>query len=82
MGEYILDFYSPEHRLVIEIDGESHEFRGEYDSGRDAWLRSQGLCVLRFTNDDMLAEMEAVLEGIRRHLIPSPPGRGRPRSGG
>ncbi|WP_337173714.1 endonuclease domain-containing protein [Paludisphaera sp.] len=71
LGEYILDFYSAEHGLVVEIDGESHEDRGAYDSRRDEWLRARGLRVVRYTNDDVLAELDGVLEGIRRLLISS-----------
>src|SRR5262245_53495105 len=61
---YIADFYCHEHRLVIELDGESHVGAASYDERRKAVLKTQGLRVVRFTNDDVIQELEAVLEAI------------------
>ncbi|MBN1576394.1 MAG: DUF559 domain-containing protein [Chitinispirillaceae bacterium] len=51
-GSYILDFYCPEERLAVELDGEVHNDpqQAEYDKRRDAWLAEKGIRVLRFEN--------------------------------
>jgi very-short-patch-repair endonuclease len=60
IGNYIVDFYSPETGLVIEVDGGQHYEKEseEYDKIRDAFLQDQGLTVLRFTNMDVLQNIE------------------------
>jgi hypothetical protein len=52
---YILvDFYLPAHKLAVEIDGSSHDDRGEYDAGRDKWLEAHHrVRTIRFTNGDV-----------------------------
>ena len=68
---FIVDFYCPNLKLVIEIDGESH-FTGEgqeYDRERTERLEGYGLRVLRFTNQRVLQELESVCEVIE-DLIP------------
>ena len=75
MGYYIVDFVCVEQRLIIEIDGGQHAGQVEYDQHRDAWLRSQGYTVLRFWNNEVMQQLEAVLEQIcvAITLSPSPP---------
>jgi very-short-patch-repair endonuclease len=68
LGRYILDFYCDEHKLAIELDGGQHVEQVDYDIQRDAYLQSQGIHVLRFWNNQMLQETEAVLEQIYRHI--------------
>ena len=68
-GRYILDYYCVEKKLAIELDGGQHGEAAEYDERRDSWLRSQGIRVLRFWNNQMLAETEAVMEGIYRAVV-------------
>jgi very-short-patch-repair endonuclease len=68
--------------LVIELDGGQHAEREPYDEARTEWLSSQGFKVLRFWNDDVLRDTEAVLETIRlalsETLSPNPsPASGR-----
>ncbi len=68
IGQYIVDFYAPAVRLVVELDGGQH-FEGEEqarDAQRDKALRARGLCVLRFDNRQVPTEMEAVLEQVHR----------------
>jgi very-short-patch-repair endonuclease len=63
IGHYIVDFYCPEWSLVVELDGDSH-FSSQAqinDAERDAYLRSLGLRVLRFTNLDIMQNLEGVL---------------------
>ncbi len=64
IGPYIADFYSPPLRLVVEIDGEAHAAAPEPDARRDAWMRAQGLRVLRFTNRDIRVNLEGVLHHL------------------
>ena len=66
VGRFIVDFYCPAKRLVVEVDGESHVGTGEEDAKRDAYLRSQGMTVLHVTNDDVLRDLDLVYEEILR----------------
>ena len=66
IGVYIVDFYCPKAKLVIEVDG-GHHFSSEttkYDKERDFYLSSLGIIVLRFTNDEVLRNIERVIEVI------------------
>jgi very-short-patch-repair endonuclease len=64
---YIADFVCHSARLVVELDGESHDFleRQRHDARRDVFFRSQGYRVLRFANEDVLSNLEGVVEAIR-----------------
>ena len=84
LGQYIVDFYAPKARLVIELDGSQHmddPKQRDKDQRRDAWLRSRGLKVLRFDDRQVLTETRAVMEvifkvveeAVRRGIPPSPP---------
>jgi very-short-patch-repair endonuclease len=66
IGSFITDFYSHEAQLVIECDGPVHEEneQWQHDQNRDAYLISLGLTVLRFNNDQILNEIDAVLRQI------------------
>jgi very-short-patch-repair endonuclease len=66
-GPYILDFYCASARLAIEVDGNSHDFAVQiaHDERREAWLRSQGLSVLRFKALDVLGDIDSVT----RHIL-------------
>jgi len=77
IGEYIVDFYCAEQKLVVELDGPAHDTddRRRIDSTRDAYLQSLGHAVLRFKNDVLLDSAEAVLQGIA-DALPSTSGRG------
>ena len=67
IGPYIVDFYCHEVGLVVEIDGRSHDDRGNEDSRREVFLREQQrLQVLRVSNDDVLKDTESVLFAILR----------------
>ena len=66
IGRFIADFYCATLRLVVELDGESHASRAEYDAKRTEWLQQQGYRVLRFTNHNIEHEMMRVLETILR----------------
>ena len=66
IGNYIVDFYCPAVRLVVEVDGLSHEmgFRPERDTRRDLWLHGQGLHVTRFRAVDVLRDLNSVVLAI------------------
>ncbi len=71
VGRYILDFYCDEKKLGVELDGGQHGEAVAYDEKRGAWLQLQGIKVLRFWNNQMLAETEAVMEAIYQALTDS-----------
>ena len=60
IGQYIVDFVSFEGRVVIELDGGQHSEQIDYDSKRTVWLEAQGYRVLRFWNNQVIKEVEAV----------------------
>jgi type I site-specific restriction-modification system R (restriction) subunit len=76
-GEYVCDFYCAEAKLAVECDGATHQTPEavSHDKKRDAYLKSQGVTVLRFENRVVRNETEQVLESICSHL-PSTSGRG------
>jgi len=70
IGDYIVDFYAPKAKLVIEIDGSQHleAHHAEKDGERDEYLCRLGLKVLRFNSREVLKETEAVVEVIYRTI--------------
>ena len=66
IGDYIVDFFCPRAKLVIEVDGSQHfsDEMTEYDRIRNEYLSSLGLRVLRFTNIDVLTHIKSVVESI------------------
>ena len=71
IGTYIVDFYLPEIRLVVEVDGSQHltEAGMQADARRTAYMESLGLKVIRFDSGQVLLETDAVLEVIWDQLI-------------
>ncbi len=57
---YILDFYCAKLRLGIEIDGESHEWKGDYDEERDLILSGLGIKIIRYSDVEVLKNFEWV----------------------
>ena len=72
-GGYVADFYCRKACLVVECDGSAHNSNGQWqhDQVRDAYMLSQGLRVLRFSNDQILNDTENVLHEIAEYLVPS-----------
>ncbi len=64
---FIIDFYCAELRLCIEIDGDTHleEDQQEYDAARTEYLESIGRTVIRFTNEDVRYNINAVIQEIK-----------------
>lgn len=57
---YIIDFYCPKLKLVIELDGESHENKWDYDQKRDWILKKIWIKTLRYPDNDILKKLDAV----------------------
>jgi very-short-patch-repair endonuclease len=70
IGEYIVDFYCPKSRLVIEVDGGQHySVEGkEKDRMRDCYMARAGIAALRFSDREVFNNLEAVLERIWKQL--------------
>lgn len=74
-GPYILDFYCPKLKLAIELDGgqHAHDDNQEYDAARSAYLKSQGIDVMRFWNHEVLQNTDSVLAMIAQKITPPSP---------
>ena len=66
IGPYVLDFYCPELRLCVELDGSSHDYKYEYDEQRTEFLQNQGIRVLRFSNEQVWQGLDSVVDEIVR----------------
>ncbi len=82
IGGALVDFYAPKAKLVVEVDGSQHldEEYAKKDARRSVSLEQQGLRLLRFSNLQVLQELEAVVEAIfqalpdpEKKIPPSPP---------
>ena len=62
---FIADFYCREHRLVIELDGKSHEYQKEYDEFRTHIINDLGIKILRFKNEEVQGNFELVFERLK-----------------
>ena len=67
VGSYVLDFYCPEQRLAIEVDGGQHAdvYGQQHDAHRHSYLRELNIRVIRFWNNDVLQNIEGVGKKIR-----------------
>jgi very-short-patch-repair endonuclease len=70
IGDYIVDFYAPKAKLVVEIDGSQHldAESALKDRLRDEFMCKSGLKVLRFNSKEVLEETEGVLESIYKTM--------------
>ncbi|MYC36701.1 MAG: endonuclease domain-containing protein [Chloroflexi bacterium] len=64
VGRYITDFACLERNLIVELDGGQHQEQTDYDAERTRWLESQGFRVIRFWNNQVLEETDAVQDAI------------------
>ena len=71
LGPYIVDFYCPAEKLVIELDGEVHNdgMRREYDAQRQKYIQDLGIAVIRFENRLVFEDIENVVARIRGHFL-------------
>lgn len=78
IGDYIVDFFCDEKKLVVELDGSVHDTpsRKKIDHKRDAYMKSLGLTVVCISNDQVLNNTDAILNEITSTVLPSTSGRG------
>ncbi|MEQ8757787.1 MAG: DUF559 domain-containing protein [Coleofasciculus sp. G1-WW12-02] len=81
VGRFIVDFYCPSCKLVIEVDGDIHAQQKDYDDARTEQLQAFGYRVLRFTNEAVLNDLQAVLAHIVKVAEAQSPPKS-PNSGG
>jgi very-short-patch-repair endonuclease len=89
VGSYIADFFAHSVKLVVEVDGDSHNERREYDQKRTYWMNRKGLTVVRYTNEEVLKNLDGVAQAIadlcasaaRPSPLPSPPSTGKREDG-
>ncbi|MDP1743693.1 MAG: endonuclease domain-containing protein [Candidatus Amesbacteria bacterium] len=79
---YILDFYCPEKRLAVELDGEIHKSKTKYDRYRDQYLEAMVIKTIRFTNNQVENDLQNVIKVISGYLSPSCVGGGVHQDGG
>ena len=65
IGEYIVDFYSPDLKFVIKIDGITHDYKMESDKARQKYLESLSLKVIRFKDSDVNHNLEGVINSLK-----------------
>jgi len=69
IGTFIVDFFCPTRRLIVEVDGSVHDARSEADAERDRMLTALNLRVVRVRNDDVLQDLDVVLRTIADALV-------------
>lgn len=78
VGPFVIDFYSPQYKLAIEVDGDSHfvDNAEEYDRQRQQYIEQFGIHFLRFTNADVRTNLYGVLDTIMQKIkeLSQPPG--------
>lgn len=60
IGKFIVDFYCSKLLLVIEIDGDSHDRRQNYDKSRDVYFEQRKILTIRYKNEDVLNDLENI----------------------
>jgi very-short-patch-repair endonuclease len=75
MGDYVVDFVCHRSRLIVEVDGGVHamDVVAQRDAERDLWLAGRGYRVLRLTNRDVIANVEAAVRRIIAAACPRTP---------
>jgi len=68
LGPYLVDFYCAAAKLAVEVDGDTHAHQQDYDEQRTAWLASEGFRVIRFSNDDVMRNVNGVAGAIELAL--------------
>ena len=71
LGPYVLDFYCPSAKLVVEVDGWGHNMgdQPERDEKRDAWLVAHGLVILRLSASEVLANPDDAVDASVRQTL-------------
>ena len=88
VNKFVIDFYAPEIKLAIEVDGCSHIGKEKYDMERQKYIENFNIMVIRFKNeqvignpDKVVEEIKAVIRGIKEPLPASPLLKGRSLNG-
>jgi very-short-patch-repair endonuclease len=70
IAHYIADFFSKDLKLIIEVDGLSHEWEGQFekDQVRERVLKTLGFQILRFNDEDVMNDIENVDRTIQRYI--------------
>lgn len=68
VGPYILDFFCPQVRLAIELDGSPHQEAIEYDKEREFFLKDKNIQTVRFWNSEVLKNIEGVLSTVKKMI--------------
>jgi very-short-patch-repair endonuclease len=69
IDRYVVDFYCAQARLIIEVDGSIHAESVEQDAARQEFLENLGFRMIRFTNDQVLTDIDDVVEQIRKFVM-------------
>ncbi len=82
IGPYIVDFFCPQHGLIVEVDGGQHarDADAARDRERDSWLAAQGYRLVRVWNNDVMTNIEGVctrIEAVVHDAAPLTPSRNR-----
>ncbi len=64
MGRYVADFACVAAKVIVEIDGPTHEGRERYDAARDDWFRRRGWHVIRITDEEVAENCDGVIAGM------------------
>jgi type I restriction enzyme M protein len=64
LGRFVVDFYCPEKKLAIELDGFVHEGREEIDADRQSFIEAHGIRVIRFKNEEVIYALRNVLDAL------------------
>lgn len=78
VGSFILDFYCPACKLVVELDGAVHSSQQAADAARTQQLEAHGYRVIRFHNDQVFKDLDGVLRQIERAALAEPEATGPP----
>ena len=73
LGSYFADFASHSEKLIIELDGGQHAATTDYDAERTGFLQQEGFRVIRFWNNDILANTDGVINRIAETLSKASP---------
>ncbi len=68
IGSFIVDFCCVEKRLIVELDGGQHAMQAQTDDKRTCFLNARGYRVLRFWNDDVMSDADAVVAAVMQAL--------------
>jgi Protein of unknown function (DUF559) len=82
IGHYIADFACHEARLIVEIEGGQHDRSSPPEAERSGFLQNEGYRILRFWNNDILANLDGVFETIAEELSRITPAQTLPHQGG